>query len=91
MTDELKVLSRTERIIVEQSESLKLGPGKNVTVVRVVEGGPVGPPGVDGRDGINGQSAGRRWYGEGPPGLVVGAAPGDEYLDILTGDLYNLQ
>ena len=32
----------------------------------------------------------KRWYGEGPPGTVVGSSPGDEYVDSLTGDLYVL-
>ena len=31
-----------------------------------------------------------RWYGDGPPGVIVGSSPGDEYLDRLTGDLYTL-
>jgi hypothetical protein len=30
------------------------------------------------------------WTGEGPPSTVVGAVAGDEYLDVLTGDLYRL-
>jgi hypothetical protein len=33
---------------------------------------------------------GRRWYGDGPPTVVVGAALGDEYVDRQTGDLYIL-
>ena len=30
------------------------------------------------------------WVGEGPPSLIVGSAPRDEYLDSLTGTLYRL-
>lgn len=30
------------------------------------------------------------WTGEGPPGTIVGAAVGDDYLDTLTGNLYRL-
>lgn len=30
------------------------------------------------------------WTGEGPPGTIVGATVGDEYLDTLTGNLYRL-
>lgn len=33
-----------------------------------------------------------RYYGEGPPvDPILGASPGDEYVDTLTGDLYVLQ
>jgi hypothetical protein len=45
--------------------------------------GPPGPPGAAG--------SGHRFYGEGPPGVVFGAAPDDEYVDALTGDLYVLE
>lgn len=30
------------------------------------------------------------WTGDGPPGTIIGASVGDEYLDIITGDLYRL-
>lgn len=33
-----------------------------------------------------------RFYGEGPPvDPILGASPGDEYVDTVTGDLYVLQ
>lgn len=32
-----------------------------------------------------------RFTGQGPPGTIIGANPGDEYLDKLTGDIYTLQ
>lgn len=33
-----------------------------------------------------------RWTGEGPPpATIIGASPGDTYLDTLTGDLYRLE
>lgn len=47
----------------------------------------VGPRGRTGDTAL----AGRRWYGEGPPGLIIGASPGDEYLDKLSGNLYVLK
>lgn len=53
--------------------------------------GTTGPPGPPGPPGSQGSVGGRRWYGDGPPGTVVGSAPGDEYLDRLTGDLYYLE
>lgn len=30
------------------------------------------------------------WYGQGPPGTIIGAKPGDDYLDTVTGDIYKL-
>lgn len=46
-----------------------------------------GPAGVDGTDGKDGQI---RFVGNGAPGTVVGASPGDQYLDRDTGDIYAL-
>ncbi len=46
----------------------------------------VAPPSVAPAGGSS-----RRWWGEGPPDVVVGASPGDEYVDRLTLDLYVLQ
>lgn len=30
------------------------------------------------------------WNGHGAPGVIIGAAPGDTYLDLDTGALYEL-
>jgi hypothetical protein len=30
------------------------------------------------------------WTGDGPPTTIIGSQVGDEYLDIITGDLYRL-
>jgi hypothetical protein len=49
--------------------------------------GARGPQGPQGRPG----TTERRLYGEGPPGTIIGATPGQEYVDILTGDLYVLE
>jgi hypothetical protein len=49
--------------------------------------GPAGPPGPQGPPGT---PVGRRWYGMGTPGTIVGSSPGDEYLDIETGTLFRL-
>lgn len=51
-------------------------------------GGGQGPPGPQGPPGKDGQI---RYTGQGPPGTIVGAQPGDTYLDTLTGDVYRLQ
>ncbi len=68
------------------------------TTVTVFEGGlgpqgplgPEGPPGPSGDAGPQGAPGQPRWTGQGPPGVVIGASPGDEYLDVLTGDVYRL-
>lgn len=44
----------------------------------------VGVPGPPGKDGQI------RFTGEGPPGVLVGAEPGDTYMDLTTGDVYKL-
>lgn len=49
--------------------------------------GEMGPPGSTGAQG----SASKRYYGEGPPGTIIGSSPGDEYVDATTGTLYVLQ
>lgn len=44
--------------------------------------GPPGPPS---------SNAGQpRFTGDGPPSAIIGAQPGDEYLDRQTGDIYKL-
>lgn len=74
-------------------------PAKTVQVV--VEGpvGPRGPPGPQGEPGTGttpgppgppGKDGQIRFTGHGPPGVIVGAEPGDTYMDLLTGDLYKL-
>lgn len=47
--------------------------------------GPAGPAGPSGADGQP------RFTGEGPPpDVIVGARPGDAYLDTTTGGIYRL-
>lgn len=59
-------------------------PGaSSVQVVPVA--GPQGPPGVSPSN--TGQP---RWAGQGPPGTIIGAAPGDLYLDETSGLIYTL-
>lgn len=67
-------------------------PEENVVVVTVDgEQGPPGPPGEDGQNGAPGPSGGLvKWYGNGPPGAIIGASPGDFYLDLDSGDIYTL-
>lgn len=55
--------------------------------------GPAGPVGTQGPQGPQGE-AGRdgqiRYTGHGAPGVILGAQPGDTYLDTLTGVIYKL-
>lgn len=47
----LNLSSRTQRIIVERHEGINLAPAK--ISVRIVDAGPIGPPGVQGIPGEN--------------------------------------
>ncbi|NYT76569.1 hypothetical protein H0A71_06160 [Alcaligenaceae bacterium] len=50
--------------------------------------GPQGEPGPKGDPGHPGQI---RFTGNGaPPSVIVGAEPGDTYLDLISGDIYKL-
>lgn len=57
--------------------------------IQGVEGpqGTAGTPGTPGSPGTRGS----QWYtGTGAPGAIGGSIPGDKYLDLATGDVYNL-
>lgn len=45
--------------------------------------GPEGPPGPS-YEGV------AWWYGEGPPGAIVGAKPGDYYFNSSSGEIFVL-
>jgi hypothetical protein len=30
------------------------------------------------------------WTGSGAPGVIIGSHPGDEYLDLVSGEIYTL-
>jgi hypothetical protein len=52
-----------------------------------------GKNGIDGRDGIDGKNGirGCKWFrGSGYPTKVEGSMSGDYYLDLDTGDVYEL-
>lgn len=52
--------------------------------------GPVGPVGPVGPEGPR-SSGPQYWHGQGaPPEVIIGARPGDCYIDVLTGDIYQL-
>ena len=52
--------------------------------------GPAGPPGEPGPPGPPGEPGPEWWFGDGPPDTLLGARPGDLYLDRETGQIYQL-
>ncbi|MGN2640689.1 hypothetical protein ACTD5D_31860 [Nocardia takedensis] len=54
-------------------------------VLIVATPGPPGPPGPG--EGGGGTAW---WTGTGPPGTILGASPGDCYIDAATGTIYRL-
>jgi hypothetical protein len=55
------------------------------------EQGPPGERGPQGDQGPQGEPGNVRWQGAGPPpAVIVGASAGEMYLDVTTGDLYQL-
>ena len=71
--------------IVASVANVRLKEGNHF---KVISGGTRGPQGIPGSSSVVG---GNRYYGEGPPGVVLGASPGDEYVNSLNGDLYRLE
>ncbi len=60
---------------------VQAAPPVNVDTVHV--GAPITLNATLGRAGL--------WTGQGPPGTIIGAAVGDEYLNDLNGDLFRLE
>lgn len=56
----------------------------SVGVVTVL--GPQGPPGEPGPA----YESPAWWFDDGPPNSIVGAKPGDLYMDVSTGTIYRL-
>jgi hypothetical protein len=63
-----------------------------VTLVPVPIPGPAGPKGDTGPPGPQGVPGDQMWQGHGPPDLtqLPDAHVGDDYLDVDTGDIYQL-
>lgn len=88
--------SPREYVLVQRNAEyvLQIQPAHEIVLHGITDVGLRGLPGAPGNQGERGPAGygvGRRWYGEGPPDVVIGAAVNDEYLDVLTGDLYTLQ
>lgn len=93
------VVHKDRTVVVDRDRTRKVKVGK------VGPPGPPGPPGPEGPPGPQGEPgtgttpgppgpAGKdgqiRFTGHGPPGTIVGAEPGDTYMDLTTGDIYKL-
>lgn len=59
------------------------------TVGVVTVSGPQGPPGQPGLPGPAYEGV-AWWYGTGEPDVVVGAKPGDYFVDTSTGNIFIL-
>ena len=55
-----------------------------------IDGEAGGPPGPEGPPGPRGKDGQIRFTGFGPPNVIVGAEPGDTYMDLATGDIFKL-
>jgi hypothetical protein len=62
------------------------------TAAVVTVAGPQGPAGTQGASGAPGPaySSPAWFFDNGPPGTIIGAKPGDLYMDLLTGTIYEL-
>lgn len=88
MNATLDVSPQVAVVAVESpSISTDLRPGETVGIV--IAQGPPGTPGPQGPSGPSFEGV-AWWYGEGPPQTIVGAKPGDHYMDTATGTIYKL-
>lgn len=86
-------VSETDQSVgVTSSPSIEMRPPSTQHIdarpndhIAIVNAGPIGPRGPAGP-----AFGGHRFYGDGPPRTVIGAQPHDEYVDVLTGDIYTL-
>jgi hypothetical protein len=58
-------------------------------VILLVQPGPQGPKGDQGKPGTFGGTA--WWAGSGSPGIIVGSKRGDMYIDTNDGTVYELE
>lgn len=80
------IIDDTVDVTVVDSTDVDITTTEDPTFAVITVEGPPGPPGEAGPG-----YAGTAWfYGSGPPGTVVGARPGDNFMDLTTGDIYVL-
>ena len=90
---ELKTFDFAAPTEAQTVDIVTLSPEPGVPALgRLVPGpaGPQGPQGLQGPQGPQGDPGSVWWSGEGPPNVVIGASPGDFYIDTLSGTLYQL-
>ncbi len=88
-TQRISGIIKDQKIVIPvKTQKIVVSPNRSVAIVKA---GPAGPTGATGLQGPAGKGSGERYYGEGPPGVIIGAAPGDEYVDSLTGNIYRLE
>lgn len=85
---ELDITTQVATAEVE-APSTTVSPDASEAVGLVIAQGPPGTPGPTGPPGPTYEGV-AWWYGEGPPGVIVGAKPGDFYLDTDDGTIYRL-
>lgn len=78
-------LGLTSATTYQQDVTVQLS---NETKIVLSATGPRGPRGLSGEGTTS--SGQPRFTGTGPPGVIIGAEPGDEYLDKSNGDIYTL-
>lgn len=86
-------LPQVTPVLVDQRDTrVKTGGGMGVQGPPGTDGTPGGPPGPIGATGPAGKDGQIRFTGHGaPPTVIVGASPGDTYLDLDAGDIYKLE
>jgi hypothetical protein len=85
---ELDVSPQVAAVDVE-TPNVDVHPDASEAVGLVIAQGPPGTPGPQGPAGPTYEGL-AWWYGEGPPGVIVGAKPGDYYLNTLNGQIFKL-
>lgn len=82
--------ARDAQEAAEAAEAARNAPGRQGEPGPPGPAGPVGPAGPMGPEGPR-SSGPQYWHGQGaPPEVIIGARPGDCYVDVLTGDIYQL-
>lgn len=85
---ELDVSPQVAAVDVESS-AVDVHPEASEAVGLVIAQGPPGTPGPPGPPGPTYEGL-AWWFGEGPPGTIIGSKPGDKYMDTVTGFIYTL-
>lgn len=77
------IIDDTVDVTVVDSTDVDITTSEDPTFAVITVEGPPGPPGP----AFEGTAW---WYGEGPPGTIIGSKVGDAYLDVSDGTIYIL-